>query len=66
MGVAHRAFADTVAHGEDQFVVIDTAPTGHALLLLDAAEAYRREGLRKASGASAAVQQLLPRLRDPQ
>jgi arsenite-transporting ATPase len=60
-----RAFADTVAHGEDQFVVIDTAPTGHTLLLLDAAEAYHREVLRKPSGSSEAVQQLLPRLRDP-
>jgi arsenite-transporting ATPase len=60
-----RAFADTVAHGEDQFVVIDTAPTGHTLLLLDAAEAYHREVLRKA-GVSAAVQRLLPRLRDPE
>ena len=44
-----RAFADTVAHGEDHFVVIDTAPTGHTLLLLDAAEAYHREVLRKSS-----------------
>ncbi len=61
-----RAFADTVAHGEDQFVVIDTAPTGHTLLLLDAAEAYHREVLRKASGTTDAVQRLLPRLRDPQ
>jgi arsenite-transporting ATPase len=61
-----RAFADTVARGEDQFVVIDTAPTGHTLLLLDAAEAYHREVLRKASGTSDAVQRLLPRLRDPQ
>jgi len=61
-----RAFADTVAQGEDQFVVIDTAPTGHSLLLLDAAEAYHREVLRKASGTSDAVQRLLPRLRDPQ
>ena len=61
-----RAFADTVAHGEDQFVVIDTAPTGHTLLLLDAAEAYHREVLRKASGTSDAVQRLLPRLRDTQ
>lgn len=60
-----RAFADTVARGEDQFVVIDTAPTGHTLLLLDAAEAYHREVLRKPSGSSEAVQQLLPRLRDP-
>jgi arsenite/tail-anchored protein-transporting ATPase len=61
-----RAFADTVAQGADQFVVIDTAPTGHTLLLLDAAEAYHREVLRKASGTSDAVQRLLPRLRDPQ
>ena len=61
-----RAFADTVAQGEDQFVVIDTAPTGHTLLLLDAAEAYHREVLRKSSGTSDAVQRLLPRLRDPQ
>jgi arsenite/tail-anchored protein-transporting ATPase len=61
-----RAFADTVARGEDQFVVIDTAPTGHTLLLLDAADAYHREVLRKTSGTSDAVQRLLPRLRDPQ
>jgi len=59
-----RAFADVVAQGADQFVVIDTAPTGHTLLLLDAAEAYHREVLRKSSGSPAAVQQLLPRLRD--
>lgn len=60
-----RAFAETVAHGEDQFVVIDTAPTGHTLLLLDAAETYHREVLRKSSGTPEAVQRLLPRLRDP-
>ena len=61
-----RAFADTVAAGEDRFVVIDTAPTGHTLLLLDAAEAYHREVLRKPSGSPEAVQRLLPRLRDPE
>jgi arsenite-transporting ATPase len=60
-----RAFADTVAQGSDRFVVIDTAPTGHTLLLLDAAEAYHREVLRKSSGTPEAVQKLLPRLRDP-
>jgi len=59
-----RAFADTVAQGEDRFVVIDTAPTGHTLLLLDAAEAYHREVLKKSSGSPEAVQRLLPRLRD--
>jgi len=61
-----RAFADAVAQGDAGFVVIDTAPTGHTVLLLDAAEAYHREVLRKASGSSDAVRQLLPRLRDPQ
>jgi arsenite/tail-anchored protein-transporting ATPase len=61
-----RAFADAVAKGTQQFVIIDTAPTGHTLLLLDAAEAYHREVLRKSSGSPEAVQQLLPRLRDPQ
>lgn len=61
-----RAFAETVARGEEQFVVIDTAPTGHTLLLLDAAEAYHREVLRKGSGSPEPVQRLLPRLRDPQ
>ncbi|HNX31826.1 MAG TPA: arsenical pump-driving ATPase [Holophaga sp.] len=60
-----RAFAETVAQGEDGFVIIDTAPTGHTLLLLDAAEAYHREVLKKASNAPEAVQKLLPRLRDP-
>ncbi len=60
-----RAFAETVAQGEERFVVIDTAPTGHTLLLLDAAEAYHRELLRKPSGSPDAVQRLLPRLRDP-
>lgn len=61
-----RAFAETVARGEDRFVVIDTAPTGHTLLLLDAAEAYHREVLRKPSGSPEAVLRLLPRLRDPE
>ena len=60
-----RAFAATVAEGEGQLVVIDTAPTGHTLLLLDAAEAYHREVLRKTSGSPEAVRRLLPRLRDP-
>ena len=38
-----RAFARTVATGEEEFVVVDTAPTGHTLLLIDAAETYHRE-----------------------
>ena len=60
-----RAFARTVAHGEDRFVVLDTAPTGHTLLLLDATEAYHREVARTSSDLPDEVQRLLPRLRDP-
>ena len=59
-----RAFARTVAQGKDAFVVLDTAPTGHTLLLLDATESYHREIARKASDLPEEVLQLLPRLRD--
>ena len=59
-----RAFAATVAQGEDGFVIIDTAPTGHTLLLLDATESYHKEVLKRPSGSPQAVQRLLPRLRD--
>ena len=61
-----RAFAETVAEGESGFVVLDTAPTGHTLLLLDAAEAYHRQVSRTMSDVPAPVRRLLPRLRDPQ
>jgi len=60
------AFAETVARGEQEFVVLDTAPTGHSLLLLDAAEAYHRDVSRTASDLPDPVRNLLPRLRDPE
>ncbi len=60
-----RAFARTVAEGNDGIVVLDTAPTGHTILLLDAAESYHREVLRQGSRMPEPVRQLLPRLRDP-
>ena len=59
-----RAFADAVERGKDQFVVIDTAPTGHTILLMDATESYHREVLRTNSDAPESVKQLLPKLRD--
>ena len=61
-----RAFADAVAEGTNRFVVLDTAPTGHTVLLLDSALAYHREVTRQTSGMPEAVQNLLPRLRDPE
>lgn len=61
-----RAFAREVAQGTDRFVVLDTAPTGHTLLLLDASEAYQRELERQARATQPAeVLKLLERLRDP-
>jgi arsenite-transporting ATPase len=61
-----RAFAREVGQGKDRFVVLDTAPTGHTLLLLDASEAYQRELERQArSTQPEEVLKLLERLRDP-
>lgn len=60
-----RAFAQAIDAGSEGFVVLDTAPTGHTLLLLDAAEAYHREVLRTQGDMPRSVVELLPRLRDP-
>lgn len=60
-----RAFARTVAQGTHRTVVLDTAPTGHTLLLLDAAEAYHREVSRTRGDGPDEVRALLSRLRDP-
>jgi len=61
-----RAFAREVGQGTNRFVVLDTAPTGHTLLLLDASEAYNRELQRQSrSSQPEAVLHLLERLRDP-
>ena len=61
-----RAFARRVDEGNDGFVVIDTAPTGHTLLLLDAAEAYHRDVARNLSYIPDSVRRLLPQLRNPE
>jgi len=61
-----RAFVKAVDEAKDSVVLIDTAPTGHTLLLLDATEAYHREVSRNQSTVPDEVKLLLPRLRDPQ
>jgi len=61
-----RAFARIVDEARDSVVIMDTAPTGHTILLLDATEAYHREVSRNRSSVPEEVKSLLPRLRDPQ
>lgn len=58
-----RAFAEIVAQAEDEIVVIDTAPTGHTLLLLESTAAYDRELKRSQGKTPASVKKLLPRLK---
>jgi len=45
-----HAFSRTVAEGRSAFVVLDTAPTGHSLLLMDATGAYHRQMTREFEG----------------
>ena len=61
-----RAFARTVDSARERTVVLDTAPTGHTLLLLDAAQSYQREVQRTNVNVPAEVSELLARLRDPE
>lgn len=59
-----EAFAKTVAKAKDSFVVLDTAPTGHTLLLLDASSAYHKEVLKNSKEQSDELTSLLPRIKD--
>ncbi len=61
-----RALADIVERANDEIVVIDTAPTGHTLLLLDAAQTYHKEIARSSGEVPQSVKNLLPRLRNPE
>ncbi|MFG6487768.1 arsenical pump-driving ATPase [Roseateles sp. BYS78W] len=46
-----QAFSRIIREAGRKFVVMDTAPTGHTLLLLDATGAYHREIARQMSGS---------------
>jgi len=60
-----QAFAKVVEKSENEIVVIDTAPTGHTLLLLDSTKAYHKEMSRSTGDVPDSVKKLLPRLRNP-
>ena len=61
-----HAFSRIVSEARSAFVVLDTAPTGHTLLLMDATGAYHRQMTREyeASVAARLVTPLM-RLQDP-
>lgn len=61
-----HAFSRTVSSARSAFVVLDTAPTGHSLLLMDATGAYHRQMTREFEGKPTAhVVTPLMRLQDP-
>jgi arsenite-transporting ATPase len=62
-----HAFSHIVAQARSGFVVLDTAPTGHSLLLIDAAGAYHRQMMstfEKQTGTTVNIVTPLMRLQD--
>lgn len=60
-----QAFSRIVREAKHKFVVMDTAPTGHTLLLLDATGAYHREVARQFAGSDVHYTTPLMQLQDP-
>jgi arsenite/tail-anchored protein-transporting ATPase len=59
-----QAFSRVIREAAKKFVVMDTAPTGHTLLLLDATGAYHREITRQTTDKSLNVTTPMMRLQD--
>ena len=60
-----QAFSRVIREAGQQFVVMDTAPTGHSLLLLDATGAYHREMLRQRGTQAQTEITPMQQLQDP-
>ena len=60
-----QAFSRIVREAGEKFVVMDTAPTGHTLLLLDATGAYHREVARMLDAKGAHYTTPMMQLQDP-
>jgi arsenite-transporting ATPase len=60
-----RAFSRVISESRRTIVVVDTAPTGHTLLLLDATGSYHRDVARN-MGQNMHLTTPLMRLQDPQ
>jgi arsenite-transporting ATPase len=61
-----QAFSRIISEATAHFVVMDTAPTGHTLLLLDATGSYHREIARHMEGKSMHFTTPMMRLQDPE
>lgn len=59
------ALSKVIQQSKERFVVLDTAPTGHTLLLLDATGAYHREVTRQEGRGGQEVLTPLMQLQDP-
>ncbi len=60
-----QAFSRIIREAGTGFVVMDTAPTGHTLLLLDATGAYHRDIVRQMADSHAHFITPMMRLQDP-
>ena len=60
-----HAFSHVVAEARSAFVVLDTAPTGHTLLLMDETGAYHRQMVRQTAELGGRIITPLMRLQDP-
>ena len=60
-----QAFSRVIREAGRQFVVMDTAPTGHTLLLLDATGAYHRDIARQMEGTHRHFTTPMMQLQDP-
>ncbi|ANF08150.1 arsenical pump-driving ATPase [Klebsiella pneumoniae] len=61
-----QAFSRVIKEADDHFVIMDTAPTGHTLLLLDATGAYHREMVRQMGQTHGHVMTPMMQLQDPE
>ncbi|MDD5478085.1 arsenical pump-driving ATPase [Rhodoferax sp.] len=60
-----QAFSRVICEAGKKFVVMDTAPTGHTLLLLDATGAYHRDIVRQMGSSSTHFTTPMMQLQDP-
>jgi arsenite-transporting ATPase len=60
-----QAFSRIIKQADEHFVIMDTAPTGHTLLLLDATGAYHREMVRQMGQNGESVVTPMRQLQDP-